>query len=107
MNKHDWLLVENAVAISAQFHTDRRYQEFYDAMAEKLSGFPGIYRFIGELAEALTKQEAKIEEGYWPETVDAVAEIAIDAGCLGPHYLPEPKKIIAQALSEVAKKWNT
>lgn len=50
-------LLENVAAISCDLHTDRRYAGFYEAQADKLGGFIGIYGLCIDMAKALSEYE--------------------------------------------------
>lgn len=48
---------ENAIALSVEFHTHEKYEEFYMTFADKLGGFIGIYELIAKMAHALSEFE--------------------------------------------------
>ena len=50
-------LVQNVAAISAEFHTHKRYAEFYDQGCDSIGGFVGIYDICIEMGQALTDWE--------------------------------------------------
>jgi hypothetical protein len=50
-------LVQNVAAISADFHTHTRYDEFYELGCDSMGGFVGIYDICIEMAQALTDWE--------------------------------------------------
>ena len=70
-------LKENIAAISATFHVHRKYNKFYEANRDALSGFVGIWNLCVEAAEAFTKAEKalKIEwDGDWIGAIDDFVE---------------------------------
>ena len=58
-------LVQNVAAISAEFHTHKRYGEFYDQGCESIGGFVGIYEICIEMGQALTDWENANGGGYY------------------------------------------
>ena len=48
---------QNIAAISADFHTHRRYWEFYETFGKLIDGFIGNYDLCVEMAESLTDWE--------------------------------------------------
>ena len=50
-------LSQNIAAISAEFHTHRRYWEFYETFGRLIDGFIGNFDLCVEMAEALTDWE--------------------------------------------------
>lgn len=72
MNEHTY----NAAALSAEFHTDARYAEFYDKYGEHLGGFPGIWSTIADIADVLSAVGARIEwNGDFPSVISALNEL--------------------------------
>lgn len=66
-------LKENISAISASFHSDRRYEEFYSRFGERLDGFPGIWNYCVRLAEAFGRAEQALHidwDGEWIQAID-------------------------------------
>lgn len=57
--------IENAVAISAAFHSDARYQGFYDALPSNWNGFTGIWSHVADYAEAFSDIEAGLGANVW------------------------------------------
>lgn len=73
-------LTENAVAISAVFHSEdpKAYGRFYAQYGPILGGFPGIWSYVADAATAFTEVETelKIEDGdYWIEAIDAFVDL--------------------------------
>ena len=65
-------LLENAIAISGEFHTNRRYEKFYGKHCDFFGGFIGIYGFIQKAAIAFTKVETELQiefDGRWIDCV--------------------------------------
>jgi len=54
---YDYGHVENAIAISCDFHTSKFYDQFYDRFKDQLGGFTGIYDFIHKMALEVTQWE--------------------------------------------------
>ena len=50
-------LVQNVAAISAEFHTHKRYAEFYEQGCDSIGGFVGVYDICIEMGQALTDWE--------------------------------------------------
>jgi len=50
-------LLQNIAAISADFHTHVRYDEFYETGCETIGGFIGVYDICIDMAQALTLWE--------------------------------------------------
>ena len=48
---------QNIAALSAEFHTHRRYWEFYETFGRLIDGFIGNYDLCVQMAEALTDWE--------------------------------------------------
>jgi len=48
---------QNIAAISADFHTHRLYNDFYDTFGKMIDGFIGNYEICIQMAEALTDWE--------------------------------------------------
>jgi len=59
--------LENAVAISAGFHQDARYQGFYDSLPFNWNGFTGIWAHVTDYAEAFNAVEAELDEYVWDD----------------------------------------
>jgi hypothetical protein len=79
-------LAETAVAISASFHTDGRYREFYGKSGGKYGGFTGIWIMVATAAEIFERASKEIGNEVWMEydfvaSVDAVAGFLYDHGC--------------------------
>jgi len=51
-------LHQNIAAISAEFHTHRLYNDFYDTLGKFIDGFVGNYEVCIAMADALTSWEA-------------------------------------------------
>jgi len=97
---------ENAIALSAEFHTHSHYMEFYDALGEDLCGFTGIYQLIDEMADAMThfEQGKRINTVYtagevyeeesaqcrgWIEWVEWYVDMLIHSALDGENYCPD------------------
>jgi hypothetical protein len=63
-------LLENVAAISAEFHSDKRYAKFYSTFCETLCGFPGIWALMVIAAEVFTKECPEDPDAY--EWIDAI-----------------------------------
>jgi hypothetical protein len=68
--------LENAVAISAGFHSDiKKYNRFYEKHADAFEGFPGIWRFIVRASNAFTHAENETKDTWnnhdWISSIDA------------------------------------
>ena len=50
-------LTENCVALSDVIHGDKRYADAYVQVADQLSGFPGIWNYLAEVAVEITNRE--------------------------------------------------
>ena len=89
---------QNLAALSAEFHTHRLYNDFYDAFGKHTAGFIGIYDLCITMAEALTDWE--ISNGgllaydnadvTWIEVVENFTDDMIQrsietGGILNPH----------------------
>lgn len=72
-------LVENAVAISGGFHSDKAYRKFYDKHGPEFEGFPGIWRFVARAARIFTKVEEDWKTYPWAKHnwIDAVDRFVI------------------------------
>ena len=57
--------LENAIAISASFHTNQNYQKFYEGLGVKVNGFTGIYDLIADMAKTLTEYEKSHGDNPW------------------------------------------
>lgn len=57
---------ENIAAISAVFHTDKRYEEFYNKYGPALDGFPGIWNMVSDAAIGFSEAEMALQLN--PET---------------------------------------
>jgi hypothetical protein len=66
-------VVESAVALSENFHQDKRYRWVYDTYGYDLGGFPGVYDLIIEAAMALEKAKPKSEE--WGDDYDWILSV--------------------------------
>lgn len=66
--------MENAIAISADFHTNKQYDEFYNIFSRTHGGFMEIYQYIKSMADALTELENNNpqiwDEIEWQEFVE-------------------------------------
>jgi hypothetical protein len=73
-----------AAAISANVHSDKRYQKAYENSKEGIEGFPGIWTLIAEVAIEIEKRELEWGgEFEWIEFCDAAAD-EILKDLLGP-----------------------
>jgi len=96
MKTTELAIAENAAAISDRVHSDRsRYQQLYDAMAQRLSGFPGIWNLIAECALELEHQHPGPWDGEWIETCWAIGE-----RILALEELQSATEIVAATLKE-------
>src|SRR3954447_17501526 len=89
-------LAENTAAISGTFHQDQKaYKQFYHLHCGTLSGFPGIWNYLGRAAEIFTEAENPgcWDGGEWIETVDAYVAFII---CADPGKLPTEKALRAK-----------
>lgn len=92
--------LENVAAISGDFHTHSRYEEFYDTFGPRINGFPGIYAICVAMAKTMTEWEASlIRKGHielygengidWiiavEEYVDRVISTSLIDGYLATH----------------------
>jgi hypothetical protein len=69
-------LAVNAVALSNTFHRDPRYTAFYKAHSDALGGFPGVWRFLAEVAAEFTRIDAQTEwDGEFVSAIDHLVEI--------------------------------
>lgn len=59
--------LENAIAISAEFHTGLMFNEFYEKFCDDLHGFAGIYDLIAEMAKELTAFENSLGDCPWDD----------------------------------------
>jgi len=64
---------ENIAAVTAELHGDVRYQAFYETHGASFGGFPGIWRYCIEVADAFTRVEVEIA-GNPDAWLDAVTE---------------------------------
>lgn len=87
---------ENVAAISACLHTHQSYERFYEAMADRLSGFTGIYSVCIAMADALTAWEIRagglvayesLAVG-WIEVVDAFVDSVLHHA-INTGYIPD------------------
>jgi hypothetical protein len=89
-------VAENAAAISDQVHSQPApYRELYDRLANKLSGFTGIWTLIAECAVELEKQHPQEWDGQWIETCWAIGDFIL--------LLEEPaaaRDLVSRALSQ-------
>lgn len=73
--------MENLSAISAEFHTSKHYRVFYNHAGGGLGGFPGIWTYVIEVADAFSWAERKRDtEDAWIESVIDYAEGVVIAG---------------------------
>ena len=72
LDKAHFGALENAVALSENFHLRKEYQAFYDANAAHAGGFAQLYGYVVQAAHALTQAEHPDcwEKQDWMETVD-------------------------------------
>jgi hypothetical protein len=94
-------VMQNIAAISGEFHTHRRYWEFYEAFGTMIDGFVGQYELCIAMGEALTDWELGngVGQAYenagapWIEVVedfvDAMLEAALAAG-----VVPDPAETL-------------
>lgn len=52
-------LVSIAISLSAEFFTNKDYAGFYERFGERMSGFPGIYQYVEDLAEVFQEMESQ------------------------------------------------
>ena len=74
--KYDQRLLEDVAAVSAEFHCDKKfYDAFYNAYADQLSGFPGIWTFCSHAGRVFNQVWAKLltkdEDDLWIESIQA------------------------------------
>jgi hypothetical protein len=82
-------LLQNVAAISGDFHTHKRYWEFYQTFGRHIDGFVGQYEICIEMAKALTDWEAENggEDAYantadpWIEIVEQFIDSVIAQAC--------------------------
>lgn len=65
---------ETIAAVSAVFHGDARWEQFYDTHGEYLDGFPGIWRYCREAGNVLSSVYTDADDSPWIETVDAFVD---------------------------------
>jgi hypothetical protein len=58
-------LAENAVAISAGFHSDKRYNKWLNELPASFGGFTGVWSNVALAATAFTEVETEIGEAVW------------------------------------------
>jgi hypothetical protein len=103
-------LLQNIAAISADFHTHRLYNNFYDTFGKLIDGFVGNYELCIGMAEALTDWElgngglmAYENHGItWIELVenfveDMLARSLETGGMLNPHTVLREIQVLAVA----------
>jgi DNA-directed RNA polymerase subunit RPC12/RpoP len=77
------LLLENVAAVSAEVHSHPHYKKFYDKVAPRVGGFPGIYRLCIDFARAMTEWETSrlgsdmLQRIEWIDLVDACVDRAV------------------------------
>lgn len=79
-------LLENVAILSADLHTHKNYGAFYERLGPDVGGFPGVYRFVIEMAKVMTDWEerhggAEAFEGpsfgSWAEASEKFVDAAI------------------------------
>lgn len=92
---------ENLVALSVDFHTHSKYQEFYEMFGRRLGGFVGMYETVIDLADALTIWEEKATEPWthyeWVILCQSMADIYI-RDALTTKELPNIVRVLNSAL---------
>ena len=97
------LKIENAIAISAEFHTHKDFSYFYKQFADELNGFTGVFILIAGLAEELSEVEAKTPNLWdnhdWLLTVVNIVEYYIEETLT--HEAPACSKyVVSKALKQ-------
>lgn len=70
-------ILEDAVAISDEFHNNRDlYQKFYDRHASELGGFPGIWAFVVEAVKLFHETYSNQKDLEWGVTHDYLETVA-------------------------------
>ena len=59
--------LENAVALSAVFHQDRRYQGYYDDLPHNRNGFTGVWAHVAKAARIFCEVEAELGASVWDD----------------------------------------
>jgi hypothetical protein len=91
-------LQDNIAAISAQFHMNNvAYSKFYQKHGEAMGGFPAIWRFCVEAADAFTQVEFSVRSNTecrreWIDAVDLYV-----AGLLAQEKLPGTAELMEMA----------
>jgi hypothetical protein len=74
-------LTETVAAISAEFHADSRFEDWYTKHKDTLGGFVGIWRYCGEAAIAFEAawEDYPFEEteADWTDCVTAFAKFLL------------------------------
>lgn len=100
---------ENCIILSCDFHTHRRYDDFYTKRGQQLNGFTGIYDYILRMAEALTafeNEDADTWENFdWVEVSETFVSETMKAA-LVDHLapMPEPRAMIEAAIAAIRAK---
>lgn len=73
-------LAATAAALSACFHQDSRYREFYDTRGERFRGFLGIWELVGRVAVIFAEEEFNYRRAHpthqWQDWSLAVGRMA-------------------------------
>lgn len=101
----------SVAAVSAEFHSDDRYGEFYGRHAHYLGGFPGVWHVIGlagiELEKKFVGQVEFID--LVTELVDCIYVRSSEESLPIDHE--EQKRFFAtlvdEAVSNLTKKWDS
>ncbi len=101
--------IQNAIALSGDFHTHARYQDFYETFGAQLNGFTGVYDYIADMADILTAYEAQFldasghvtlwEDYDWIEAIEGLVEFSIGESL--KQGLPVGRKEIAAHLKKI------
>lgn len=99
---------ENAIALSAEFHTHKNFHEFRDKFAPVLNGAVGIYEVIDDMAKLIDKWEAANPNGYdfdgtdWYILTEQFAHNVITHSLTDGHLpaVKEMKELFEQSIKE-------
>lgn len=101
-------LAFNSVALGDYVHSDPRYRDYYEAAADTVGGYHGIWEVVAALATALSYVEERSEEDLWSErdftevlgrAVNLCYEKGRVEGSLKPEYwLPHIRTILDETV---------
>jgi len=96
------LLHENISALSAEFHTNQGFSVFYDNHGPTLDGFPGIWKYMVEAAEAFTIVDTEFaDQEHWIDSITEFARIL----CFGEVLMmPELKDLARRTIQHTIDK---